>query len=267
MRRPLALLLVVTGSLALVASGCSSDGDATATTTTGAATSSDLSGSITVSAAASLTESFTTLQQDFVADHPDADVALNFGSSGALSTQIAEGAPAAVAAFADTTPMTTLAEADLLDGAPEIFARNQLVIVTKPGNPEGIESLADLADVGVVSLCVDTAPCGRYADQVLAEAGVSIPAGNVTRGTDVKSTLSAVSEGDAVAAIVYVTDADAAGDAVEIVEIPAEQNVVADYPIAVVAGSGDTEVARAFMAYVLSDEGQAVLADAGFLSP
>jgi molybdate transport system substrate-binding protein len=267
MRRPLALLLAVAGTLALVASGCSSDEDAAAPTTTEAVAGSDLSGSITVSAAASLTESFTTIQQDFTAEHPDADVVLNFGSSGALSTQIVEGAPAAVAAFADTAPMTTLADADLLDGAPEVFARNQLVIVTTPGNPEGIETLADLADVGVVSLCVDTAPCGRFADQILAEAGVSIPAGNVTRGTDVRSTLAAVSEGDAVAAIVYVTDAAAAGDAVETVEIPAEQNVVADYPIAVVAGSEDRELARAFMAYVLSDEGQAVLADAGFLSP
>jgi molybdate transport system substrate-binding protein len=266
MRRPLALLLAVTGWLALVAAGCSSDDDA-APTTTGAATSSDLSGSITVSAAASLTESFTTIQQDFTAEHPDAEVVLNFGSSGALSTQIVEGAPAAVAAFADTTPMTVLADADLLDGAPEVFARNQLVIVTKPGNPEGIESLADLADVGVVSLCVDTAPCGRFADQILAEAGVGIPVGNVTRGTDVRATLAAVSEGDAVAAIVYVTDAAAAGDAVDTVEIPAEQNLVADYPIAVVAGTEDAELARAFMAYVLSDEGQAVLADAGFLSP
>jgi molybdate transport system substrate-binding protein len=267
MRRPLVLLLAVTGSLALVASGCSSDEDGAATTTTAAAAGSDLSGSITVSAAASLTESFTTIQQDFTAEHPDADVVLNFGSSGALSTQIVEGAPAAVAAFADTAPMTALADADLLDGEPEVFARNQLVIVTTPGNPEGIESLIDLSDVGVVSLCVDTAPCGRFADQILAGADVSIPVGNVTRGTDVRSTLTAVSEGDAVAAIVYVTDAAAAGDAVDTVEIPAEQNVVADYPIAVVAGSEDTELARAFMTYVLSDEGQAVLADAGFLSP
>jgi molybdate transport system substrate-binding protein len=267
MRRPLVLLLAVAGSLALVASGCSSDEDTTAATTSAAAAGSDLRGSITVSAAASLTESFTTIQQDFVADHPDAEVVLNFGSSGALSTQIAEGAPAAVAAFADTGPMTALSDAGLLDGAPEIFARNQLVIVTKPGNPEGIESLADLADVGVVSLCVDTAPCGRFADQVLSEAGVSIPVGSITRGTDVKSTLTAVSEGDAVAAIVYVTDAAAAGDAVDPVEIPSEQNLIADYPIAVVAGSEDTELARAFMAYVLSDEGQEVLADAGFLSP
>jgi molybdate transport system substrate-binding protein len=267
MRRPLTLLLVVTGSLALVASGCSSDGDASAKNTTGTATSSDLNGSITVSAAASLTESFTTIRQDFTAEHPDAEVVLNFGSSGALSTQIAEGAPAAVAAFADTAPMTSLADADMLDGAPEVFARNQLVIVTTPGNPEGIESLVDLADVGVVSLCVDTAPCGRFADQILADAGVSIPVGNVTRGTDVRSTLAAVSKGDAVAAIVYVTDAAAAGDAVDTVEIPAEQNVVAEYPIAVVTGSEDTELARAFVAYVLSDRGQAVLADAGFLSP
>lgn len=267
MRPSLVLLLAVAGSLALIASGCSSDEDTTATTTTEAATGSDLRGSITVSAAASLAESFTTIQEEFTADHPDAEVVLNVGSSGALSTQIAEGAPAAVAAFADTTPMAALADAGLLEGTPRIFARNQLVIVTKPGNPEGIESLEDLVDAGVVALCVDSAPCGRFADRILAEAGVSVPVGNVTRGTDVRSTLAAVSEGDAVAAIVYVTDATAAGDAVDTVAISSGQNLVAEYPIAVVAGSEDVELARTFMAYVLSDDGQSVLADAGFLSP
>lgn len=255
-------------ALTLVATGCNADGDtASSTTTSATAAAPALSGTITVSAAASLTEAFTTIQEEFVAANPDAEISLNFGSSGALSTQIQEGAPADVAAFADTTPMTMLADADLLDGEPKVFARNRLVIVTKPGDPAGIETIADLATAGTVSLCVETAPCGKFADQALADAGVTIPATSITRGNDVKSTLAAVTEGDAVAGIVYVTDATAAGNRVDTVELPEADDVVAEYPIAVVAATDDAALARAFVEFVLSDEGQAALRDAGFLAP
>jgi molybdate transport system substrate-binding protein len=226
-----------------------------------------VNGAVTVSAAASLTESFTTIKDDFVEQNPDATVTINFGSSGQLATQIESGAPADVAAFADEAPMTKLVDGGLIDGTPEIFARNQLVIVTKPGNPTGIEGLADLATAGVVSLCVDTAPCGKFADQALGTAGVSIPDSSVTRGQDVKATLAAVTEGDAVAGIVYVTDAEAAGDAVESVDIAEADNVIADYPIAVVEATTNGDAAAAFVEYVLGPDGQAVLTDAGFLAP
>lgn len=270
MRKPLVLALAMLAALAFLVSGCSSDSDGTSsssTTESTAATTSSASGTILVSAAASLTDAFTTITDDFVAANPDADVTLNFGSSGALSTQIQEGAPADVAAFADTTPMTALEDTGLLAGSPEIFATNQLIIVTKPGNPAGIESLADLATVGVITLCVDTAPCGKFADQVLSTAGVTIPESSITRGTDVKSALTAVSEGDAVAGIVYVTDAAAVADRVDTVDIPEVENVVASYPIAVVTATTSSELAQAFLDHVLSDQGQAVLKDAGFLTP
>lgn len=267
MRKHLTIAIAVLAALALVA-GCSSDGDSSSgsdsTTTT---TTPSLSGTIIVSAAASLTDSFTTIKDDFVEQHPDAEITINFGSSGALSTQIQEGAPADVAAFADTTPMTALEDGDLLAAAPKIFARNQLIIVTKPGNPEGITGLADLATAGVISLCVDTAPCGKFADQILSSAGVTIPASSVTRGTDVKATLTAVAEGDAVAGIVYVTDATSLADQVDTVDIPEAENVIASYPIAVVKATASAELADAFEAYVLSDDGQAVLKEAGFLAP
>ena len=226
-----------------------------------------LSGTIIVSAAASLTDAFTTIGDDFVEQHPEAELTFNFGSSGALATQIQQGAPADVVAFADTMPMTTLEDADLLATAPQIFARNRLVIVTEPGNPEGITGLADLADVGVVSLCVDTAPCGAFADQMLADAGVTVPGTSTSRGTDVRATLTAVTEGDAVAGIVYVTDAESVGDRVDTVDVPEAENVVASYPIAVVAATGNVALADAFESYVLSDAGQAVLRRAGFLGP
>lgn len=271
MRKHLTLTIAVLAALAFVVSGCSSDSDGAATTTTAKDTTTSaapaVSGTIVVSAAASLTEAFTTIKDDFVKANPDADITINFGSSGQLATQIQEGAPADVAAFADTTPMTTLEDADLLAAPAEIFARNQLVIVTKPGNPKGITGLADLATVGTISLCADTAPCGKFANQILATAGVTIPEGSVTRGQDVKATLTAVTEGDAEAAIVYVTDATAAGDAVDTVDLPEAENVVASYPIGVVAATADAELAQAFQAYVLSDAGQAVLEEAGFLAP
>ncbi len=267
-RRHLTLAVAVLASLAFVA-GCGSDGEDTSSDEPGSSTptESSVSGSITVSAAASLTDSFTTIRDDFVADHPDADIMINFGSSGALSTQIQEGAPADVAAFADTAPMAALDDADLLAAAPQVFARNQLIIVTEPGNPEVITGLTDLATAGVVSLCVDSAPCGRFADQVLADAGVTIPDTSVSRGTDVRSTLTAVSEGDAVAGIVYVTDAAAVADQVDTVDIPEAENVIASYPIAVVKATTSAGLAEAFQAYVLSDAGQAVLEEAGFLAP
>jgi molybdate transport system substrate-binding protein len=255
-------MLVLCGAVSLVVAGCVASGESGDRTVDG-----ELSGAITVSAAASLTDSFTTIRDDFVADHPDADITINFGSSGALATQIQEGAPADVAAFADTTPMTTLRDADLLADAPRVFARNQLVIVTKPGNPDGITGLADLATVGVISLCVDTAPCGKFADQILGDAGITIPEASISRGTDVRATLTAVTEGDAVAGIVYVTDAAAVAEQVATVDIPEVENVIASYPIAVVAASPSRELADAFQAYVLSDAGQAVLRRAGFLGP
>ena len=110
--------------------------------------------------------------------------------------------------------MTKLVDANLIDGQPVVFARNKLIIVTKPGNPKNVKTLADLATVGVVSLCGDNVPCGKYAAQILQTAGVTIPESSITRGIDVKATLAAVTQGDADAAIVYVTDAKTAGSQV-----------------------------------------------------
>ncbi len=140
------------------------------------------SGTITVSAASSLTGAFGTIKSDFVKAHPGSTVNINFGSSGQLETQIESGAPADVAAFADTATMQQLAGKGLLSGPSQIFATNKLVIVTKPGNPKHIETLADLADAGAVACARQTAPCGKYAAQVLAAANVTIPTPSITRG-------------------------------------------------------------------------------------
>jgi molybdate transport system substrate-binding protein len=229
--------------------------------------SSALGGTITVSAAASLADAFTELGEDFEAANVDVDVELTFDSSSALADQLLEGARADVFASADEAAMSRLTDEGLIAGDAQVFARNLLAIVTRAGNPEGVADLADLADVGVVALCGEDAPCGRYATDVLDRAGVSIPESSVTRGQNAQATLTAVSEGDALAGIVYVTDAEAAGDTVETVDIPADVNTVAVYPIGVLAGSERDAAARAFVQLVLGDRGQAVLEEHGFLPP
>jgi len=139
--------------------------------------------------------------------------------------------------------------------------------VVKRGNPEKVKSLADLADLGTVSLCADAVPCGKYAAQALSMAGVTIPPEKITKGADVKATLSAVSTGDADAAIVYTTDAKAAGRGVESVRIPAWLNVYAIYPIAPIAASENLDLANAFVKYTVSPAGQKTLQSYGFLPP
>lgn len=267
MKRTVSTLLLSLVVLAALLAACGDDSDPTDTADgTGTAAGADrLEGSLSVSAAASLRDAFDVIGDDFTAAHPDVDVVFNFDSSSTLATQILEGAPADVFASADGTNMTELTDAGVVDGEPETFARNELVIVTKPGNPTGIAGLEDLAGAGVVSMCGEDVPCGRYAQEALDEAGVSVPESNVTRGQNVASTLTAVTEGDAVAAVVYATDAISAGDAVERVDIADEHDVFATYPIAALAEVGDPDLARAFVDHVLGPEGQAVLEDHGFL--
>lgn len=265
MAKTLRMLALVVAALVALLVGCGSETDGTTSST--AADAPELRGGITVSAAASLTEAYTRIGKDFEAAHPGTTVTFNFDSSGTLAQQILDGAPVDVYASADEATMAELTDADLVDGEPTVFARNRLAIVTKPDNPEGIAGLADLADAGVVALCAETVPCGRFAAQVLADAGVAIPKDRVTRGQNVKATLTAVSEGDAVAGIVYVTDAAAAGDAVTTVDIPDDQNAIATYPVGVLVDAANPEVARAFAAYVASDDAQRTLKELGFLPP
>jgi molybdate transport system substrate-binding protein len=264
-RRTGMLAIALIGTVALVGCGSSSSSASKSTTTTSAA--SKATGPITVSAAASLTEAFGEIGKDFTSANPGATVTFNFGSSGTLATQIVQGAPADAFASADPANVETVIQAGHGDDRATVFAKNELVIVTKPGNPKHVKSLADLATVGIVSLCGATVPCGNYADQALATANVTIPTDEITRGVDVKATLGAVTQSDADAAIVYVTDAKTAGSAVTSVTIPEDQNVIATYPIIVLKPSSNTATSRAFVTYVAGPKGQAVLQSYGFLPP
>src|SRR4051812_15692691 len=225
------------------------------------------SGTITVSAAASLTEAFTKMAADFQKANPGTTITLNFGASSALVQQIRGGAPADVFASADGTNMQKLVAGGEVTAEPTVFAANELTIVVKKGNPENVKSLTDLADLDVVSLCADAVPCGKYAQQALAGAGVTIPPGMITKGADVKTTLAAVSTGDADAAIVYTTDAKAAGATIQAVRIPAWLNVYAVYPIAPIASSENPDLAKAWVDYTASSAGQKTLQSFGFLAP
>jgi molybdate transport system substrate-binding protein len=223
-------------------------------------------GGVTVFAAASLTAAFTELGEAFADVEPDAEITLSFAGSSDLAAQILEGAPADVFASADVTNMDRLADAGEVEGDPVVFATNVAEIIVEAGNPNGISEVADLADDDLVVVqCAAQVPCGSYAEQVLATAGVSVTPrsfeGNVS-GVVAKVTL-----GEADAGIVYRTDVLAAADRAEGVAIPEGINVVAEYPIAITATASNPTGADRFIGFVQSDVGQAILASYGFGSP
>ena len=255
-------LLVVAVTAALLTVGCGEDdpGPDAGPPVEG------VEGTITVFAAASLTDVFEELGTAFEDANPGATVEPSFGPSSGLVTQITEGAPADVIATAATSNMEDLVEADALDGEPTDVATNLLELAVPAGNPGGVEGLADLADEDlVVGLCNEEVPCGRFAREALAAAGVE-PSID-TNEEDVRALLTKVEAGEVDVGVVYRTDVLAAGDAVEGVVIPDDENVVATYPIATRAEAAEVSGAEAFVAFVLSDEGRAALADAGFGPP
>ena len=232
-----------------------------------AAASSSLKGEVTVSAAASLTDSFTALAKAFRAANPKVKVRLNFGSSSTLVVQIQAGAPSDVIAAADLASVEKLVASGHVVASPRVFARNSMAIAVKPGNPEKVKSIKDLARLKTIAMCGKAAPCGVYASTVLSRAGVVVIEGNITRGVDAKATLGAVVTGDADAAIVYKTDVIAAGKSIQAVDIATASNVKAMYGIASIRGSKNGSLAKAFVDFVLSEQGLRILKGFGFQKP
>jgi molybdate transport system substrate-binding protein len=229
----------------------------------GPASGAGVTGTVTVFAAASLTESFTKIGKDFEAGNPGAKVTFNFAGSSALATQINQGAPADVFASAAPANMKSVTDAGNADGTPTTFVKNQLVIAVPEGNPKGVTGLADLARPGVkVALCAGQVPCGAAAKKALAAANVKLTP--VTLEQDVKSALSKVKLGEVDAALVYRTDAKAATGDVEGVEFPESAGAVNEYPIVLLKNAPNKAAAQAFIAYVRSGKGTAVLTAAGF---
>jgi molybdate transport system substrate-binding protein len=250
MRRPLAVLAVA----GLLAAGCGGPGGA------------DGGRTLTVFAAASLTDVFTALAEEFEADHPGVDVRTSFAGSSALVQQIANGAAADVFAAADEENMAKVTGAGLAAGTPEVFATNRLQIAVPPGNPAGITSFADLAADGVVVVvCAPQVPCGAATVEVQGSAGVALRP--VSEEQDVRSVLGKVRAGEADAGLVYVTDVRSAGGAVTGIAFPEAVDAVNSYPIAVLADAPQPGLAEEFVALVRGAGGRAALDKAGFGVP
>ena len=221
---------------------------------------------LTVFAAASLKDSFTRIGKKFEAENPGVTVRFNFAGSADLVAQIQQGAPADVFASADTKNMDKAIAGGMLDGSPQKFARNTLEIATPPDNPAHITKLSDLAAPGVkVVLCAIEVPCGSAAHTVENATGLKIKP--VSEEQSVTDVLGKVTSGEADAGLVYVTDVKSAGNTVRGVTFPESAEAANTYPIAALKGSKDDQLAKAFADYVVSAEGQAVLAAAGFAKP
>lgn len=252
MRRLTGGLTALGLAAALALSGCSNGGAAAEQKT------------LTVFAAASLTETFTELGQTFEAEHGGVTVQFSFLGSSTLVDQIAGGAPADVLATANESQMDRALTEGLVSD-PQLFTSNVLTLVVAPGNPLGITGLDSSLDGVKLVTCASEVPCGAATDSLSEKLGVTLDP--VSREQKVTDVLGKVTSGEADAAVVYVTDAKSAGGQVEEVPIEGTDQVVNRYPIAVTAEAPLPDLAAAFVELVLSEEGQAVLADAGFSAP
>lgn len=232
-------------------------------------------GEVLVFAASSLTDVFGAIESDLEEANPGLDIVFNFAGSQALATQLAEGAPADVFASANNAQMAAAVDAGVINGEPVEFANNRLAIVVPADNPADIDSYDDLAgdDIQIV-LAADNVPVGGYSRSSICGAesagiggeGFAAAVANnvVSNESNVRNVLAKVELGEADAGIVYETDITGdAADAVTVIEIPTELNVIASYPIAAVA-DGNSAAADAFISYLLGPDGQARLTEYGF---
>ena len=238
------------------------------------ATSKPESQTLLVFAAASLTDAFTEIGAAFDAANPGVTTTFNFAGSQALRTQIEEGAPADVFASANKTQMDAVIAASLItEETQKNFLTNKLVVILPANNPAALEKLEDLAKPGIkLVLAAKEVPVGKYSleafDLMNGSFGIDfkdkVLANVVSNEDNVKQVVAKVQLGEADAGIVYTSDAIAAPD-LKTLEIPADVNVIAKYPIAPLSNAKNAELAAEFIEYVLSAEGQAILAKWGFI--
>lgn len=251
--------------LALAACGAATGGSGAQGTPATSGAASGPAGPLSVFAAASLQESFTTIADRFEKAHPGVSVTLNFGASSSLANGITQGQPADVFASASQSTMDSVVAAGAATGSTP-FVSNVMEIAVPPANPGKVTGLADLARPGVkVAVCQAQVPCGTVAAKVFENAGITVTP--VSQEADVKAVLTKVGLGEVDAGVVYVTDVRAAGDKVIGVEIPADLNASTTYPIATLTDARNPGAARAFVDYVLSPAAQEVLTAAGFAAP
>jgi molybdate transport system substrate-binding protein len=267
MTRPTSVVAaVLSAGVALALAGCAAAAPAPADSgeTAGqgsVAAGGKVSGTLTVLAAASLTESFDAIKAQLERANPGLTVRISYGSSATLVQQANQGAPADVIALAGEAAAKPLDPALVRSSA--VFAQNSLEIAVPPDNPGHITGITDLARPSLkVVLCDTTVPCGKAAATTLEKAGVN--AHVVSRELDVKATLAKVSLGEADAAIVYHSDVVAAKGAVNGIPIPADVNTVLRYPI---IRLDDNAASQAFVNTVLSPAGRTTLDKLGFVAP
>ncbi len=257
--------LVATAAIALLAlTGCGGSSD------TGSGGDEGGKGgektTLTVFAAASLTEVYDNLEKSFEKSHPNVDVVVTTDGSSKLVDQIKNGAPADVLATADEKNMKKATDEGLMDGEATIFATNELTIAVQPGNPKGITGLKDLTKGDIKAVrCAVPVPCGNVSEKVLKDAGTTVKF--VSEETSVSDVLGKVTSGEADAGLVYVTDvarSDGKAESVTMEEAAAHRT---NYPIGVTKDSKNKELAKEFIALVTGEEGQKVLGDAGFGKP
>jgi molybdate transport system substrate-binding protein len=242
-------------ALVLALAGCDGDDDDAQGGDTGAAEG----GSLTVYAAASLTEVFPAI---------DPAPTYNFAGSDELATQIREGAPADVYAAASSKYPQELFDEGLVE-EPVTFASNRLVLIVPKDNPAGIEEVEDVTEPGVkLVIAAEGVPVGDYTRQVLEDQGWNAALDNVVSNEDdVKGVVGKITLGEGDAGFVYATDAAVAGDDVTVIELPEGSQPPIEYQIAVVAASENAEAAQAFVDQILGPDGQAQLEAAGFVVP
>jgi molybdate transport system substrate-binding protein len=258
--------LLTTAVLAAVLASTAACGDSKSGSTPAAGSSGAPSGSLTVLAAASLTESFNQIGKDFEQANPTIKVTFSYGGSSGLAQQITSGAPADVFAAASPATMKTVTGAGDATGTPVTFVKNQLVIAVPKGNPKGITTLENLTEPGLkAALCAEQVPCGAAAKKALAAADVKLTP--VTLEQDVKSALAKVRLGEVDAALVYRTDAKAAAGDVEGIEFPESAGAINEYPIVALKAAPNATAAAAFVAFVQTEPELKVLTDAGFQKP
>ncbi|MFJ8159467.1 molybdate ABC transporter substrate-binding protein [Streptomyces sp. NPDC096136] len=263
LRRHRAATSIAVGSLLLPALAACGSGD-TGSASPSASTSGEVpAAKLTVLAAASLTDVFKQAGAAYEKEHPGTKVTFSFAGSQELAAQVKQGAPADALVTADTKTMDGLKDQT---NDPTVIAKNRLVIATAPGNPHKIGSLKDLADTKIkVVLAAPEVPAGRYSKEVLDKQGIKVTP--VSQEPNVRAALSKVELGEADAALVYKTDAEASKGKVDAVEIPDDQNAIASYPAATLKATKNTAAADAFVKWLSSAQAQQILQQAGFQQP
>lgn len=259
------LLVAAAASLLLLAGCASTDAAPGASADPSVSIGRELTGELTVFAAASLGDAFDEIATAFEQEHPSLEVVpIRYDGSSTLATQLIEGASADVFASADEKNMTTVTDAALAKD-PQLFASNTLVIAVPDGNPGGVADLADLADPALtVVLCAPEVPCGAAATTLLANAGVTVTPASLEQ--NVTAVLTKVAADEADAGLVYATDV-VGEDAVESIVPDGAADVVNRYPLVALDEAPNPEAAEAFVAFVLGPKGQQILADHGFGTP